>query len=1539
MMFRDDFGTFLVAFVVFSLKEGVSLDLRGPKATVSQSSTSLPAYRPSKAVDRDIGTSSHTGYASLEEQTNPWWKVDLGAVYCLRKITLVNRIDDVFSQNPRRLHGSVIRAGLSSNHLQNPEVGRVAYDDAISGAVIDFLPDPYVTARYVSVDIPRSGRVDGINTILNLVEVMIEEVTTDTIKTDTTTGGIRRIRCAVKTIYLGTLNLTGLPSSQSSDYSNSSGTWYASGAVDGSLLYGYDVAHCSHTDLDQNPWWKIDMTSVHCIGKIAIRNPDHLEHDVRLRLQGAVVRAGLSDAHLDNPTCGSPVSLYQALINDWIEFTCDPSRPARYVSVDIPRETWLSLAEVMVWPCELHPAALNLTDKPSTQSSTDGFIPGKAVDSLPGEPYCSRTMEEMNPWWKLDLKASQCLGKIRVRPSVNGPHLQDGVVRAGLSDRHTNNVMCGTPVSQVQAETDEFAEFTCDPPVLARYVSVDIPGMARLGLCEVTVITCDFQQTDSGIDFTLVTNPALIGDNDASITAYKGPDDITASVSFGRQLTIRGNSGALPSGSMVSSDPSTGCAARLILRLPEEGGIDRTGVFYSEAISNDITTRIQTVILSKNESTVHIRPVVRTQTASIGDSVVLQMRDVNSPNTNYRWRRDGGDVIDTWRDLLSVLISTVAKDDDGVYSCFVSDQEEEQLHGIMRLIVRDCPSGRWDPPSCLKTCRRCYNGGVCHDESGTCVCAPGFSGDNCEQAHGRKVFGKTADQRCLGSTDPHREACRGRLFCLPDPYGCSCAAGYMGLDCMQECPEGAFGADCKQTCHCASGGTCSKDTGECSNGCEAPYFGSNCQCTTQNGVLGLEVSSGDPHQLFVAWQPDPCSSGYELTTTDECEDTIAQESIQETFHFITGLESTLNYRVYIRPLYPGDVKGPEVTKPPITKPTESPTEVNSTSVTSTSLSFSWSKPPCGSRGGIITGYTYILTEVGPPSTEVVQSVTSEESVTIQGLSPLTEYSFQVAASTTAGAGLYSQAQVKTTLKVTAPQMDTNPATNSSSAVIGGSVAAAVILILVVIIVVIVLYKRRRRRKNQPSDGVHGETSLPQNKAFEADVDYQVPEPTAEPAPYTSLGDGVVTISSAQPIAQNPSISQDVDDYEVCSAEPHAYTYIDADIMKKSSVPQTERKPKPKPPLKPHAADATYEVPDSAVYASVDEGKEKSSAPSIARKPKPKPHPKPSIPQPAADEDAQEQLIRKLFSQLTSVRVEELPEYIRKKEQAGQNGFPADFMTLPDGQLRPATVAMKPQNESKNLDTDIIVYDHSRVVLEPLQNDPDSDYINACYIDGYLEKDMYIASQGPTESTVGDFWRMVWQTKVDKIIMLTNPVENGEVNCHQYWPDTGIKTYSDIAVSTEKEDVFLDYTIRAFRIDKVFSAESNRLVKQFHFKTWPDMEAPEHPTTVLNFMQVVNAEHNKGRTVVHCSNGIGRTGTYIALDSMLDQMRQEGQVDVLGFIYRMRQKRNKMVQTPAQYRFIFEALLAASKEDDTSYENVGKGAKKAKKQVAAKLTGK
>ena len=57
----------------------------------------------------------------------------------------------------------------------------------------------------------------------------------------------------------------------------------------------------------------------------------------------------------------------------------------------------------------------------------------------------------------------------------------------------------------------------------------------------------------------------------------------------------------------------------------------------------------------------------------------------------------------------------------------------------------------------------------------------------------------------------------------------------------------------------------------------------------------------------------------------------------------------------------------------------------------------------------------------------------------------------------------------------------------------------------------------------------------------------------------------------------------------------------------------------------------------------------------------------------------------------------------------------------------------------------------------------SDYINANYIDGYMKKKAFIATQAPIPDTISDFWRMVWMQNSLTIVMLSNEMENGRVS--------------------------------------------------------------------------------------------------------------------------------------------------------------------------------
>ncbi|XP_058126292.1 receptor-type tyrosine-protein phosphatase H-like [Anopheles ziemanni] len=232
------------------------------------------------------------------------------------------------------------------------------------------------------------------------------------------------------------------------------------------------------------------------------------------------------------------------------------------------------------------------------------------------------------------------------------------------------------------------------------------------------------------------------------------------------------------------------------------------------------------------------------------------------------------------------------------------------------------------------------------------------------------------------------------------------------------------------------------------------------------------------------------------------------------------------------------------------------------------------------------------------------------------------------------------------------------------------------------------------------------------------------------------------------------------------------------------------------------------------------------------------------------------------------------------------------------------------NDSKNRYDDILPFDFNRVQLETEESDEGipRDYINASFIDGYTNRREYIATQGPFEETCYDFWRMVFQYDVESIVMLIQPSGEDKNKCCQYYPLLNRNMeYEDIEVRCTQEINLSFYCRRKFT---VYKGNVSKIVSQYHFLDWLTQGCPTSPSNLIDFIKIVRRErkNNAIPLVVHCSAGVGRTGTFIALDIILQRMEKEQQICVYSTVKELRRKRVHMVQTLDQYAFLYRCCL-------------------------------
>ncbi|CAJ0958775.1 unnamed protein product, partial [Mesorhabditis belari] len=280
-----------------------------------------------------------------------------------------------------------------------------------------------------------------------------------------------------------------------------------------------------------------------------------------------------------------------------------------------------------------------------------------------------------------------------------------------------------------------------------------------------------------------------------------------------------------------------------------------------------------------------------------------------------------------------------------------------------------------------------------------------------------------------------------------------------------------------------------------------------------------------------------------------------------------------------------------------------------------------------------------------------------------------------------------------------------------------------------------------------------------------------------------------------------------------------------------------------------------------------------------------------------------------------VRIQDFADHVRLMSADSDFRFSEEYEQLKNvGIGQSIAAAEMTVNRVKNRFTNILPYDHSRVKLVKTEDEEGADYINANYMPGINSRREFIAAQGPLPSTRDHFWQMVWEQQCPAIIALTKCVEKGRDKCHQYWPDAEHMSvlYGDIEVTLMSEQQYDEFVVRELRLCNLGENSQPRHVLHLHYMAWPDFGVPDHPQGIVSLarlfrVRLPHSPHNKP-TIVHCSAGVGRSGTFMALDRLVRGMSLDHPIDAFGTVHEMRLERCHMVQNEQQYIFIHHCLL-------------------------------
>ncbi|XP_068858452.1 angiopoietin-1 receptor isoform X2 [Aphelocoma coerulescens] len=365
-------------------------------------------------------------------------------------------------------------------------------------------------------------------------------------------------------------------------------------------------------------------------------------------------------------------------------------------------------------------------------------------------------------------------------------------------------------------------------------------------------------KVEAALDLILINSFPLVGNSETSLICITSKWRSRESITIGRDQEDVANQHREP---LEVNEDSKRAAAKTVVWKREQAS-ETIGAYYCEGKLKDEVTRIHTMKMPLGAS---FHPVALTVTANKGEHVNISFIRMASKEEDAVIYKNGSFIHSVPRHEvpgeLEVSYPQVQPQDAGVYSArYIGGNLFTSAY--TRLIVRRCEAEKWGP-SCSFPCPSCTNNGICHEDTGECICPPGFMGKTCEKACGANTFGKTCEETCK-----ENYGCRNYMFCLPDPYGCSCATGWTGLECDKECKPGFYGSDCKLKCNCHNRGTCDRFKG-CI--CSFGWHGLQCEKKGSADFSPQIVNLLDPVELNsgVEFKPFCIATGMPLPKSEE----------------------------------------------------------------------------------------------------------------------------------------------------------------------------------------------------------------------------------------------------------------------------------------------------------------------------------------------------------------------------------------------------------------------------------------------------------------------------------------------------------------------------------------------------------------------------------------------------------------------------------------------------------------------------------------------